>query len=128
MTLIPMILALALLSTACRSGADSSPNRAFATRQVGESVSFNVTPIVGEDGRLVIELRANTHSGDLATLNLKEAISLKVGEQTYTPVEAGTLSGHHASAKVVFEPEGRPEHFSVTIRGVRDMGDLNAKW
>lgn len=74
-----------------------------------------------EDSVLVVRVSANTHSVALAELKLGELMRLVINEKEIAPVRAGTLSGHHGSADVVFRLASRPAAFSVRVRDVPDV-------
>lgn len=88
-------------------------------RSEGE-VTLEVWP-KWQDGMLVVEIRANTHSVDLSGVNLREQVRLMVDDTEVTPIEAGSLSGHHAVATLVFRLEKRPDRFAIQIRDVPDV-------
>lgn len=80
------------------------------------------------DGRMAVALSANTHSVDLSTVDLAESVRLLVGATEYAPVEAGSLSGHHARTELVFEVPERPAAFALRIRGVPDVDERLLEW
>jgi hypothetical protein len=97
------------------------PNPAFATQTSEGEVTLEVTPTWTSDG-LVLTLVANTHSVDLAAIDLAEAVRLYLSDDVATePVKAGALDGHHAEAEVVFELPEAPTAFRIEIRGVADV-------
>jgi hypothetical protein len=105
-------------------------NPAYATQTSEGAVTLEVTPKWTSDG-LVLTLTANTHSVDLASIDLGEAVRLYLSDDTATePVRAGSLDGHHAEAEVVFElelPEA-PTAFRIEIRGVADVDVRVLTW
>ena len=129
MRYLPRVLLLAALAAPACDKSDPAPAAgSFATQSTGTSVSFELTPRAADAGRLAIALRANTHSGDLAEIDLAKAMRLHVGGESFAPVEAPSLSGHHDGGSVVFEPGSAPAHFDVTISGVRGMPELRLSW
>ncbi|MGK7311413.1 MAG: hypothetical protein ACN0LA_04180 [Candidatus Longimicrobiales bacterium M2_2A_002] len=80
------------------------------------------------DGRMVVSLSANTHSVDLSTLDLTESVRLLVGGMEYSPIEAGSLSGHHARATLAFAVAVRPDTFKLRIRNVPDVPERLLEW
>jgi hypothetical protein len=120
----PILLAL-LASTLSVSMAAAGP---YETRSSRGEIAFDLTPREPTDGRFTIEIRANTHSGDLTDLDLTKIVALEVGDKTYRPVSATTLSGHHSEGSVTFEIAHLPDRFAVTMTGVRKMGQLRFEW
>jgi len=92
----------------------------FQPQESAGEVTLSLAPR-WSDGKLIVLLAANTHSVDLAALDLKQAIRLTIGENTIAPSAADSLSGHHARARVVFPLATAPEHFAIEIRGVPDV-------
>ncbi|NIM50942.1 MAG: hypothetical protein GTN78_24405 [Gemmatimonadales bacterium] len=107
--------------------AHSSQDTAYATQISEGEVTLELEPR-WEDSVLVVEVRANTHSVDLSGINLREVARLVVDDTSVTPVEAGSLSGHHATAKLVFHLAERPTSFAIEIRDVPDVPLRLLKW
>lgn len=80
------------------------------------------------DRRLRFELSANTHSGDLGSLDLLDLVELVVGDRRFRPTTAGRLSGHHARTTLSFDLAERPERFALEIRGVPDVPVRTLRW
>ncbi len=80
------------------------------------------------DGELTIEVTANTHSGDLGAVNLLEQTRLLIGDTQIIASEAGSLSGHHATATILFVLDERPESFAIEIRDVPDVPVRRLTW
>lgn len=74
-----------------------------------------------EDSVLVIKVTANTHSVDLSGVNLQERARLIVDDMEVTPMEAGSMRGHHAATTLVFPLSKRPNRFTLEITGVPDV-------
>ena len=130
----PWTLAVALsavaLALACR-GSDSEPTntpQTYQTRSSEGDISFRLTPRVSTPGRLMIDVGADTHSGDLAEVNLQAVVALHVGGQAYRPVEVSSFVGHHAEGSVTFDVPDTPDRFAITIAGVRNMKELRFEW
>lgn len=92
------------------------------------AVQFTLTPRDVSGGRFRVDIAVNTHSGNLADLDLAKATELRTGGKTLQPVEAPALRGHHARGRLEFALERVPETFEIVIRGVRSMGDLTFRW
>ena len=103
------------------------PPGVFLPQESAGAVTLAVAPR-WTDGRLVLLVGASTHAGDLATLDLKQAVRLVVNGATMPPDSAGVLSGHHARASVVFPLADRPTRFRVEIRGVSDVETRVLEW
>lgn len=78
-------------------------------------MAFDVAP-VWDRGRLELRLSANTHSGDLATIDLWRAVRVIARGDTLAPVGAEPLAGHHAQARVSFLIPDAPADFTVLIQ------------
>lgn len=127
-SLSTMGLAVALLlSSACVSQGQAQ-DQAYETKSNEGEVSFELTPRATADGRLVVDLRANTHSGDLSELDLTALFSLLVGDETYRPVAVRGMQGHHSEGSVSFEIESTPESFTIAIAPVRGMKQQRFVW
>lgn len=118
----------ALLVSAAVLDAQESQRAASYEAQVSTGqVSLEARP-EWREGRMAVSLSANTHSVDLSTLDLAESVRLVIGETEYAPVEAGSLSGHHARATLVFELPERPAAFTLRIRDVPDVKERVLQW
>ena len=134
MNRLSVVVALALsviVMTACSSQdsrGEASYQAVYETRSSQGDISFDVTPRVTEKGQLVVDLSANTHTGDLADLDLTALVSLLADDKTYRPVEATALEGHHSVASVTFDVDSLPSRFTVTIAATRGMEELRFEW
>jgi hypothetical protein len=100
----------------------------FATKKTSGDVSFALTPRTTAERELIVEVRADTHSGDLADLDLARLISLETGGSVYRPVAATRLGGHHGQASVTFEVGPDVARFALTIGAVRGMAEQRLEW
>lgn len=123
---IALVLAT-LVATAC-AAQEPDQQRLFETKSSQGEVSLELTPRVTDDGGLLIDLTANTHSGDLADLDLATLVSLSVGDQTYRPVAVTGLEGHHSEGSITFEAAPIPESFAIVIGPVRGMPEQRFVW
>lgn len=120
--------AILLASLACSPTVGTAASGPYETRSSRGEISFDLTPRAPADGRFTVDIRANTHSGDLADLDLRQLVALEAAGQIYRPASATKLSGHHAAGSVTFEIARVPDRFTVTISGVRNMGELRFEW
>lgn len=70
------------------------------------------------EGKLRLNIAANTHSVDLSQFDLKQITTLEYGGNSAKPVEAPVLSGHHSSGTLVFEAPGGLDSAVVRIKGI----------
>lgn len=87
------------------------------TTDPGE-VSIELTPHEIKNGKLEVDISANTHSVDLSKFNLKQITTLEYNGKSINPIEAPSLDGHHASGTLVFELGDSPKSFSIIIKGI----------
>ena len=99
----------------------------FPPQESEGEVALVVAPRWG-GGKLTVVLLANTHSVDLAPIDLLRVIVLRVGGQALRPESATALTGHHARATVVFPLERSPASFALEIRGVPDVEVRTLAW
>ena len=123
-----LLLPVMAITLSCSSKSTGSTLEGYATRSSEGEVSFQLTPQAVVDGKFTVNLRADTHSGDLADLDLREAVTLHAAGKTYKPVSASALSGHHSTGSVAFDIERIPDSFFIVIAGVRDMKELKFEW
>ena len=134
----PILFVLALLPlelAACRSNpaADAAAPAAdatipsYAAKTSSGEVSFELTPRM-QGSRLVINVHSDTHSGDLAEIDLAKTFTLEVSGKSFKPVETKPLGGHHSDGFVAFDVGSAPSAFSLTISGVRSSPDTTLKW
>lgn len=117
----PMAVAMALFSaTGLMAQEKSSTGAVYEAQESAGTVTLELQPRWA-DGVMLLEVSANTHSVDLASLDLAGDVRLVVDEVEYAPVEAGSLSGHHARATLRFEVPNRPASFRLVIQDVPDF-------
>src|SRR6186997_2237532 len=121
-----LALLLSLQPSACRSAPDSAAST-YATQTSPGEVTFELTPRM-EGTRLVVNVHSDTHSGDLAEIDLARAFTLEIDGKSFKPVETKPLGGHHADGAVAFEVGSAPKAFSLTISGVRSSPDVKLAW
>lgn len=91
-------------------------------------VSVVLTPEKISNGRLEVEIDANTHSVDLNQFDLKQIATLEYDGKAVAPVSAPVLSGHHASGKLVFDVDGEIGDFVIRIRGMPRVEERTFAW
>lgn len=123
------VTAVSALVTAagCKRGSTAEPT-SYAAKSTSGDVSFNLTPRGVENGHFLVDVRVDTHSGELGDLDLRDAATLQVGDRTYRPTDAVSLRGHHASGTLRFALAEAPANFAITIGGVRSMQDVTVRW
>lgn len=99
----------------------------YAPQESAGEVTLSLAPR-WSDGKLVVLLAANTHSVDLAQIDLGQALRLVVNGETIAPSAADSLKGHHARARVVFPVPREPSQFTLEIRGVPDVETRTVQW
>ena len=98
------------------------------TKQVSPgAVRLELTP-EWQDSALVVLIRAETHSGELGVINLKEQVRLVVDRQVYEPAAASTLKGRRAVAWVLFRLPQKPQQFAISIWKVPDTDLRILRW
>lgn len=128
---VVLVAGWVLLATARGDGTADGTQPAWSAdpaRTNSGPVMFTLTPKGITDGRFRVDVRVNTHSGDLANLDLKADTVLRVGAQSLHPVKAPALRGHHAGGQLEFALERVPDAFEIVISGVRTQGDLTFRW
>ena len=126
---LPWIVALCLALAGCkRSEAGDSADSGYATRTSSGDISFEVTPRGVVDGRFAVEIRANTHRGDLADLDLGNIVTLIADGRELKPAQADRLRGHHAAGSIAFQIDSAPARFEIVMRGARDLPEQRFQW
>ena len=126
--MLVMTIAAALATVSCGPSNNGSASETYATRSNEGEVAFALTPRTATDGSLTIDIQANTHSGDLAEVDLRKVVTLQADGITYRPASATSLSGHHAAGSATFALARVPARFTVTMTGVRGMDTLRFEW
>lgn len=111
----------------CHRGS-SAEATGYEARSTSGGVSFDLTPRGVEKGRFLVDVRVDTHSGELGDRDLRDAAALQVGDRTYRLTDAVSLRGHHASGTLRFPLAEAPANFGITIGGVRSMQDGTVRW
>jgi hypothetical protein len=92
-------------------------------------VSVDLTPEEYKDGKLVFEMRVNTHTvDDLSALDLRKIVILHVGQKEYRPLEVPRLMGHHSQGALVYQIDSMPKKFWITIDGLSQPVKREFKW
>ncbi|HXK19077.1 MAG TPA: hypothetical protein VNG33_14795 [Polyangiaceae bacterium] len=125
-SLFVFVLVLPLQLFGCRTAPEAG-SAGYATRTSSGEVSFAITPRL-EGSRLVFNVHSDTHSGDLADLDLGKAFTLDADGKVYRPVETRAFRGHHSDGAVAFDVGTAPSRFSLTISGVRSAQDVKLAW
>lgn len=98
------------------------------TKQVSPgAVRLELTP-EWQDSVLVVLVRAETQSGELAVINLREQVRLVVDRQVYSPDAASALRGRRAVAWVLFRLPRKPQQFAISIWKVPDADLRILRW
>jgi hypothetical protein len=118
-----LLLLLAATDIAAEPAWKEKPERS----NEGE-VQFNLTPRDVSGGRFRVDIIITAHSGDLSQLDLRQAVTLRIGGQTLQPVKVPTLRGHHVRGRMEFALSELPERFEIVIAGPRGMGDITFRW
>src|SRR5680860_1243551 len=92
-----LTVAVLLVSTGAVDAQEAAEAATYEAQSSAGLVTLEARP-EWRDGSMLVSLSANTHSVDLSTLDLTESVRVLVGGMEYTPVVAGSLSGHHAKA------------------------------
>ncbi len=134
--LAPLLFATAPAPTAGDAAApedgagiqDAVADSVYPVRVSEGQVTLEVRPR-WSGGELVLQIAANTHSVDLSTVELMDAVRLLVDGREVEPDAATTLAGHHAVARVTFSSIATPPPaFDVRIRGVPDVAERTLSW
>ena len=88
-----------------------SPGPGLGTKSSSGQVSIDLTPSRFEAGKLYVDARLNTHSGDLGDYNLKEAVTLEFDGKFISPSSVPELSGHHSGGIFMFDAGSEPDSF-----------------
>ena len=128
MTRLVFVLALAvpLPLFGCRTAPDA-PAPTYATQTSAGEISFELTPRM-DASRLVVDVHSDTHSGDLAEIDLAKAFTLEIDGKSLKPVATKPLGGHHSDGFVAFDVGSAPKAFSLTISGVRSSRSVKLAW
>ncbi len=102
----------------------------IATGSTDEAdVLIELTPESIRNGKLTVNLSANTHSVDLSKFDLTKITTLEYAGKTVAPVSAPSMSGHHVSGELVFQVvEESLERFQITIRGIPAKEERTYIW
>ena len=142
MTLVAVLAGIVAL--ACSSGGDDgAPSDSFdgitRTASAG-SIEVEVTWILSADERdediaaypldrfLLLEVKLDTHSGDLGSIDMVEASTLETGASSQGPEAwvASSDDAHHRSGVLVFER--KPSAAPVTLVIDLDDGKAELVW
>ncbi|HII16559.1 TPA: hypothetical protein HA361_01475 [Candidatus Woesearchaeota archaeon] len=109
---------------------EDSPYQAVSTGSTGEGeVQIELSPHEPQGGRLAIDIAANTHSVDLSQFDLKEITALQIGTKQFRPIDAPTLSSHHASGTLTFDiGSAKTDAFIVIITGIPKVATRSFRW
>jgi len=104
----------------------------FDTRSTGTmdpgDVVIDVKPVVTEDGKIRVNLSANTHSIELRQFDLSQITTLEYDGKVLRPVKADRIGGHHARGRIIFETNDNPKSFRIVIRGIPNVQERVYEW
>lgn len=102
----------------------------FDTKSRNSKVSIELTPSKFENGELIVDFSINTHSVDLSQYDLKEIVVLDIDGETFKPVSAPKMSGHHNSGELVFNvPESlRSNAFKIIVSDLPNIDKRVLEW
>ncbi len=80
------------------------------------------------EGKLYINLAANTHSVDLSQFDLQKLTTLSYNKKDIKPAPVAKLSGHHSNNMLVFDMIEQPRTFAVIIRNIPAMPERVFAW
>ena len=98
------------------------------SRRNDGAIMFILTPKGVDGGQFLVDIRVDTHSGDLKNLDLKKQVRLKINGRSYAPTTKVGLRGHHADGTLVFPLQQAPRRFEIVILAVGTMGDVVFRW
>ncbi|HBS04315.1 MAG TPA: hypothetical protein DEA96_05065 [Leptospiraceae bacterium] len=78
--------------------------------------------------QISFNISLNTHSGSLASVDLKRQVRLKIGDAVLEPSEVPELSGHHSGGTIVFRIERSFNDFELIVSNVPDKLEREFKW
>ncbi len=110
-----------------RNGRDAPQDSAYALLTSRGAVTLELQPR-WEDGTLFIDVRADTHTVALDSMDLGARVRLIIGNDSIAPDRAGALSGHHSSTTLEFRRKRRPAEFTIEIRDVPDIALRTLTW
>lgn len=106
----------------------------FATVSTGTTdtgdVAIDLLPYPVKDGKLRVDLAANTHSVDLSPFDVRAITTLTYKGKSIAPTEAPSLQGHHVSGTLVFpvDEEGDITPFTITLTGIPLVNERVFTW
>lgn len=98
-----------------------------STGSVNEGVAIDLTPRFA-DGKIYVNIAANTHSIDLGQFDLMEITTLEYKGKIMKPISASKLSGHHSNGEIVFAVDKVPDKFYIIIAGIPNLDERIFKW
>lgn len=127
-----LVASVAILTVAAgaapRGGVDRpSQDPAYAKQVSSGAVTLELTP-EWQDTVLLVTVRAETRSGDLAMIYLKEQVRLVADRKVFTPEAASSLRGSRGVAWMIFRLPKKPEQFAISIRDVPDVELRILRW
>lgn len=91
-------------------------------------VAIELTPLGVKEGKLEVQIAANTHSVDLSPFDLKELTTLEYTGKLLKPQSVPRLVGHHVYGVMAFPLAEDPGEFAITITGIPRVGERIFEW
>ena len=127
MTSVALMTGVLVLASACSQSQSEGPN-GYDAKSVSGEVSFSLTPRGIAEDHFVVDVHAETQSGDLSEFDMREAATLRTGGRTYHPTAATSLRGQRANGALQFPLTEAPADFEIIISGVRGMPAATLRW
>ena len=101
---------------------------AYQTQESKSTVSVLLTPTNFDGENFHVDIKLDTHSVELNQFDLKKITTLEFNGNSFKPIVAPELQGHHSSGELIFKTNEEPKIFKIIITGFPEVPIRTFEW
>lgn len=98
------------------------------TKSSESKVSIELTPYNPTEGRMIVDIKMNTHSVQLSQFKLLDLITLEYLNNSIRPELTPEFAGHHGVGEIVFKVDNDLKKFKIIIKDIPDIEERVFEW
>lgn len=106
---------------------DNSPFL-YQAQKSESTISVILTPTNFDGENFYVGIKLDTHSVELNQFDLTKILILEFNGNSFKPVTAPGLQGHHSSGELIFRTNEEPKNFKITITDLPEIPIRTFEW
>ena len=123
-----VLICMLAAAFAASAGAGQKFSSKSTGAMAGEDAVIELTPELTDENTLVVRFSVNTHSVELSSYDLMQAVTLEYDGKKLKPAKSDRLRGHHSFGKLVFNIDAKPDKFKIIIEGIPAVKQRIYEW